>query len=162
MPKPCSRWINPTVVDQRSAGTETTDSNDSDIFNANTTDEDCDSDTGKITKPHMQCGNEDAERGLGGVTSFMETNSVASTLKWREGVLHSQGATQVTTSSSRQQPTAKKRWQALLDMVLWGAIKNLEQKREYDLKQLKDGEEYYIPRWEEVPSDYQPTECGNE
>jgi len=47
-------------------------------------------------------------------------------------------------------------------MILRRAIANLEQMREWDLKQLEDGEDYYVPGWGEVGSDYQPTEYGNE
>jgi hypothetical protein len=147
----------------------------------NAVDEDCDSDASKVKKLRMQRGSEDPEKGLGGVAPIFERNpdNVASTLEWRGRALHSQEATQATTSSSRQQKTAKERWKASLDieigrtlqhyhaqeLILRRAIANLEQMRESDLKQLereKDGEDYYVPGWGEVQSDYQPTEYGDE
>ncbi len=53
------------------------------------------------------------------------------------------------------------------EMILRRAIANLEQMYEWDLKQLErkkgEGEEdYFVPGWGEVESDYQPTEYGNE
>src|SRR5712691_17300 len=149
MPKSCSRWPDPTVVAQRSARTETTDL---EMFTTDAVDEDCDSEASKFTNPRMQRGSEDPEKGLGDVAPFIERNpgKATSTLEWRGRVLHPQEAAQVTTSSSRQQPTAKERWQASLDseiertvqhynaqeMILQRAIANLEQMREWDLKQL--------------------------
>ncbi len=151
------------------------------MFNANTVDEDCDSDMSSITKPRMQRGSEDPEKGLGGVAPSFERNpdNVASTLEWRERVLHPKEATRATTSSSRQQKTAEQRWSASLEieiertrqpyhaqeMVLRRAIANLEQLYEWDLEQLereKGEEDYFVPGWGEVQSDYQPTEYSNE
>jgi len=148
------------------------------MFTADAVDEDCDSEASKFTNLRMQHGSEDPEKGLGDVAPFIERNpgKATSTLEWRGRVLHPQEAAQVTTSSSRQQPTAKERWQASLDseiertvkhyhaqeMILQRAITNLEQMRELDLKQLEDEEDYYVPGWGDVQSDYQPTECGNE
>ncbi len=148
------------------------------MFIADAVGEGCDSDKSTVTTPCMQQDSEDPEKGLGSVKPFIERNpdNMASTLEWRRRVLHSQDATQASTSSSRQQPTAKERWQASLDseiertvkhyhaqeMILQRAITNLEQMRELDLKQLEDEEDYYVPGWGDVQSDYQPTECGNE
>jgi hypothetical protein len=151
------------------------------MFIADAVDEYYDSDSSKVTTIRMQRGSEDAEKELDSVASFMERNpdNVAPTLEWRGRALHSQGATQAATSSPRQQLTAKERWQASLDikieqtkqhyyaleMILRRAIAKLEQMRELDLKQLEreEGEEdYFVPGWEEVQSDYQPTEYGDE
>jgi len=174
-PELCSRWPDPTVFDQRSAEIGTADS---EMFIADAVGEGCDSDKSTVTTPCMQQDSEDPEKGLGSVKPFIERNpdNMASTLEWRRRVLHSQVATQAATSSPRQRPTAKERWQASVDsemdrtvqhyraqeMNLQRAIANLEQMREWDLKQLEDGEDYYVPGWGEVESDYQPTEYGNE
>jgi hypothetical protein len=150
------------------------------MFIADGVDEDCDSDASTATNPHMQRGSEDSEKGLGSVAPFIERNpdNVASTLEWRGRVLHSQEATQATTS--RQQHTAEERWRASLEIeierirqhyhklerILEGEIVKHKQRYEWAIKQLEEGEkdeEYYsVAEWWEVQSDYQPTECGND
>jgi hypothetical protein len=143
------------------------------MFITDIVDEECDLDASVLTTHCVQRSDVHFERGLGGVVHFIESdpNNVASTLERRGRVLHSQEATGART--------AKEHWKASLDieirrtlrhyhaheMILWKAIANLEQRREWDLKQLEreeDGEGYYVPGWEEVQSDYEPTECGNE
>ncbi|KAI0280819.1 hypothetical protein BGY98DRAFT_1095305 [Russula aff. rugulosa BPL654] len=177
--KVMSNETDPTIVDQRSARTGTTDLV---MFIADAVDEDCDSDVSTVHKLRMQCGSEDLEKGLGGVAAFVERDSddVAPTLEWRERILHSQRATQATTSSSRQQQTAEERWHASLEIeierirghyheqerVLEREIVKLEQMYEWDVKQLEkeenDEENYSVAdRWE-IQSDYQPTECGDD
>jgi hypothetical protein len=177
MPKSCSRWPDPTIVDRRSARTGTTDLV---MFIADAVDKG--SDVNTVHKYRMQCGSEDSEKGLGGVAPFVEKNSddVASTLEWKGRILHSQKATQATTSSSRQQQTAEERWHASLEIeierirghyheqerVLEREIVKLEQIYEWDVKQLEkeenDEENYSVAdRWE-IQSDYQPTECGDD
>ncbi len=70
-----------TVGDQRSSGTETTDS---EMFIADIADKDCDSRASTIATLCMQRGGEDAEKGLGGVAPLRNPdNSVASTSEWR-------------------------------------------------------------------------------
>jgi hypothetical protein len=165
------------VVDQRSAGTGTIDS---EMSIADVVDEDCDSDASTVTNPCMQRGNGDLEKRLGGVAPFIERNlgNVASTLDWRGRVLHSQEGIQVT--SSRQQHTAEEQKRALLEIeierilqhyqkqkrILEGEIVKHEQRYELAIKQLEEGEkdeeDYPVPEWWEVQSDYQPTECGDD
>jgi hypothetical protein len=102
---------------------------------------------------------------------------VASTLEWRRSVLHSQEATQAT--SSRQQHTAEERWRASLvieierirqyyreqEKILEEIVKH-QQRYKLAIEQLekeeKDEEDYSVAGWWEVQSDYQPTECGND
>jgi hypothetical protein len=151
------------------------------MFIADVVDEECDFDASALATHRVQRSYEHSEKGLGGVAPFIErnTDNVASTLEWRGSVLHSQEASQATTSSSRQQKTAKERWQESLDnevgrtlqqyraqeMVLRKTIANLKKLCESDLKQLeteKDGEDYSVLGWGEVQSDYEPTECGDE
>jgi hypothetical protein len=88
------------------------------MFIADTVSKDCDSSTSTATNPYLQRGSEDSEKGLGGVAPFIERNpaNVASTLEWRGRVLHSQEATQAT--SSRQQHTAEERWRASLEVEI--------------------------------------------
>ena len=147
---------------------------------ADPVDENCDSDGGLVTNFHMRRGNEDSEEGSGGVVPFIERNpdNVASTLEWRGRVLHSQEATQAT--SSRQQYTAEEHWLRSLEIEI-GKIRQhyreqekimereiLKHKQRYEraLKQLDEGEkedeDYSVAEWWEVQSDYQPTECGND
>ncbi|KAF8495799.1 hypothetical protein F5888DRAFT_1907745 [Russula emetica] len=165
------------LVDQRSAATGTTDS---EMSIANADDEDCDSDASTAINYRMQRGSGDPEKGLGGVAPFIERNlgNVASTLDWRGRVLHSQEATQATSSS--QQHTAEEKGRALLEIkierirqhyekqkrILEGEIVKHEQRYELAIKQLeeeeKDEEDYPVPEWWEVQSDYQPTECGDD
>ena len=124
----------------------------------------------------MQHGGGNSENGLGGVAPFVERNP-DSTLEWRGRVLHSQKATQAT--SSRQQQTAEERWRASLEIeierirrhyqeqekILEREVVKLEQRYAWDMKQLekeKDEENYSVAKWWEVESDYQPTECSND
>ncbi|KAF8502703.1 hypothetical protein F5888DRAFT_1631805 [Russula emetica] len=165
------------VVDQRSAGTGTTDS---EMSIADAVDEDCDSDTSTATNIHMQRSSGNPEKGQCGAAPFIERNlgNVASTLDWRGRVLHSREATQAT--SSRQQHTTEERKLASLEikierirqhchkqeMILEGEIVKHKQRYELAIKQLeeweKDEEDYPVPEWWEVQSDYQPTECGDD
>src|SRR6266852_6228789 len=114
MPKACSRWPDPTVVDQRNASTGSTDS---EVFIVDTVDEDCDSSVSTVRTLRMQRDSEDPEKELGGVVPFTERSpdNIASTLEWKGRVLHQHEAAQNTTSSSRQQRTAKERWQASME-----------------------------------------------
>jgi hypothetical protein len=147
---------------------------------ADAVDEDCGSDASTATKPHMQRGSGDSEKGRGGVASFIERNpdNMAWTLEWRRRVLHSQQATQAT--SSRQQHTAEERWRASLEIeierirqhyreqekILEEEIVKHEKRYKLAIEQLereeKDEEDYSIAEWWEVQSDYPPTECGND
>ncbi|KAF8489377.1 hypothetical protein F5888DRAFT_1738804 [Russula emetica] len=154
------------VVDQRSARTGTTDS---EMSIADVVDEDCDLDASTVTNTRMQRGSRYSEKGLGGVAPFIERNlgNVAPTLDWRGRVLHSQEATQAT--SSRQQHTAEERIRQHYqkqEMILEGEIVKHVQRYELAIKQLeeweKDEEDYPVPEWWEVQSDYQPTECGDD
>ena len=178
MPNSCSRWPNSTVFDQKSAETGQTDS---EMFIADVVDEDCDSDTSS-PNPHMLRGDEDSAKRLSSVAPFTERNpdKVASTLEWRERVLHSQEASQATTSSSRQWQTAEehegtsleieieriRRHYQKQEMVLEGEIVKLEQRYKSDMELLKkeenDEEDHSAAEWWEVQEDYQPTECGSD
>jgi hypothetical protein len=128
----------------------------------------------------MQRGSRNPEKGPSGVAPFIERNpdNVASTLEWRARVLHSQEATQ--TTSSRQQHTAEERWRASLkkeirrirrhyhkqERFLEEEIVKHEERYKVAIEQLeqeeKDEEGYSVAEWWEVQSDYQPTECGND
>ena len=165
------------MVDQRSAGTEPTDS---EMFIADAVDEDCDLDVSTATSPRRQRGGGDSKKGLGGVAPFIERNpdNTALTLGWRGRVLHSQEATQVT--SYRQRYTAEERWRASLELeieriqqhyheqerILEREVVKHEQRYELAIKQLEKEEneegDYSAAKWWDVQSDYQPTECGNE
>jgi hypothetical protein len=110
----------------------------------------------------MQHGGGNSENGLGGVAPFVEKNP-DSTLEWRGRVLHSQKATQAT--SSRQQQTAEERWRASLEIeierkrrhyqeqekILEREVVKLEQRYAWDMKQLekeeKDEENYSVAAW---------------
>ena len=147
---------------------------------ADPVDENYDSDGSTITRIRMWRGNENSEKGPGGVVPFIERNpdNVASTLEWRGRVLHSQEATQAT--SSRQQYTAEEHWLRSLEIeigkirqhyreqekIMEREILKHEQRYEWALKQLEKGEkeeeDYSVAEWWEVQSDYQPTECGND
>src|SRR5258708_3617404 len=144
------------------------------MFIVDTVDEDCDSSVSTVGKPRMQRDSEDPEKELGGVVPFIERNpdNMASTLEWRGRVLHPQEA---ATSSSWQQQTAKERWQASMDIEIERTVQHYRAQEmilrrqiamlEWDLKQWKrenDEEDYFVPGWGDVQSDYQPTECGNE
>ena len=113
IPKSCSRWPDTTVVDQRSARAETTDS---EMSIADAVNEDCDSDTSTATNPNMQRGSGDSGKGLDGVAPFVERNpdNVASTLEWGGRVLHSQEATQVTASGIRPRSAGVHHWSSKL------------------------------------------------
>jgi TolA-binding protein len=126
----------------------------------------------------LQRGSGNSEKGPSGVALFIERNpdNVASTLEWRERVLHSQEATQ--TTSSRQQHTAEERWLASLkteieeirrhyqkqERFMEEEIVKHEERHKLAIEQLekeeKDEEGYSVAEWWEVQSDYQPTECG--
>jgi hypothetical protein len=145
---------------------------------ADVVNEDCDSDVSTVNDPHMQRGSGSSEKGPSDVAHFIERNpdNVASTLEWRERVLHSQEATQ--TTSSRQQHTAEERWLASLkteieeirrhyqeqERIMEEEIVKHEERRKLAIEQLekeeKDEEGYSVAEWWEVESDYQPTECG--
>ena len=152
---------------------------------ADDVDKDCDSDTGTSTNLGIQRSNANSEKGLlGGDDPFIERNQdiMTSTLKWRGRVLHSQEATQATTSS-RQPHTAKERWYASLEgieieqieghyrmqeEILEEEIKMHKEMHKQAIEQLKTEEEYkegygYAADWWGVRpgSDYQPTECGD-
>jgi hypothetical protein len=172
-----ANWPDTTMVDQRSAGTGTTDL---EMFISEALEQDCDSDASTATT-RMQPGNGGSQKGLGSVAPFIERNpdNVASTLQRRGRALQSQQATQVI-GSRRQRHTAEERWRALLEKkirrirqhykkqerILQSEIVKHEQRYEEAMKELereeKDGEDYSVAEWWEVQSDYQPTECGDE
>jgi hypothetical protein len=178
MTKPCSRWPDTTVVDQRSAGTRTADS---EIFTADGVNGDCESDTSTTTNLHIQRGTGDPEKGLGDVAPLIGNNpdKIASTLEWRGRVLRSQEATQATTSS-RQQHTAEERRCASLEeleierirrhyqrqeRILEEEIEKHEERYKEAVEQLKKEDKdkaVYSADWWPVRSDYQPTECGDD
>ena len=83
MPKPRSRWPDTTVLNQRSVGTGTTDS---EMFITDAIDEDSDSDAASTAATYrMQRGSGDSEKRLDGVAPFIERNpdNFATTLEWR-------------------------------------------------------------------------------
>jgi hypothetical protein len=143
-------------------------------------DEDCDSDASTVINRHMQRGSGNSEQGPGGVAHFIERDpdNVASTLECRGRVLHSQEATQ--TTSSRQQHTAEERWRASLEneierirrhyreqeRIMEREIVKHEERYKVAIEQLeqeeKDEEGYSVAEWWEVQSDYQRTECGDD
>jgi hypothetical protein len=128
----------------------------------------------------MQRSSRNSEKGPSGVALFIERNpdNVASTLEWRARVMHSQEATQ--TTSSHQQHTAEERWRASLEKeierirrhyhkqerFLEEQIVKHEERYKVAIEQLENGEKdeegYSVAEWWEVQSDYQPTECGND
>jgi hypothetical protein len=150
------------------------------MFIADTVNEDCDSGASTVQNPHMQRGSGNSEKGPGDAAPFIERNpdNVASTLEWRARVLHSQEATQ--TTSSRQQHTAEERWLASLEneieeirrhyhkqeRFLEEEIVKHEERYKLAIEQLekeeKDEGGYSVAEWWEVQSDYQPTECGDD
>ena len=180
MPKYCSWWPVPTVFDKRSGGTRITDSG---IFITSAVDEECDLDVSTVINPHIQHCDKYSKKGPCSVTPFVEKNpdNVALTSERKGSVLHSQNAKQATSSSSRRETTAKERqWLASLEAdikrtrqdfheqaeVLKREIAKLEEYYEKDMKLLEEennGENLSVMerRWG-VPSNYQPTECGEE
>ena len=180
MHKPCSRWPDTTVLDQR---TETTDS-DSEMFTADAVDEDCDSDTSQSTNPLIQRSTGDPEKGPG-VAPFIDRNldKMESTSEWRGRVLPSREVTQASTSSLRQHTPAEPGLASLeieieqirqhyreQEGILKREIVKHKKRRKRTMKQLKKEEEdqKHYPAdcdwWGGVRlgSDYQPTECGDD
>jgi hypothetical protein len=150
------------------------------MFIADAVDENSDLDASTGTSPCVQRGSGDSKKRLGSVTPFIGRNpyNVASTLGWRGRVIHSQEATQAT--SSRRLPTAEERWRASLEIeikrirqhyyeqekILEREIVKHEQRYENAMRELEqeeeDDEDHPVAEWWEVQSDYQPTECGND
>ena len=152
------------------------------MFITDAVDEDYDSGMSMVIEPRMQRSGGDSEEGVSGAANFIERNpdNNASTLEWKWGVLHSQVASQATSSSSCQQQTAEERWHASLQIeierirrhyhdqerILEREIVKHKQRYRSAMKQLEneenDEENYPITEWWDVQSDYQPTECGND
>jgi hypothetical protein len=151
------------------------------MFTADDVNEDRDSDMRTTTNPHLQRGTGDPEKGLGGVAPFTgrSPDKMALTLEWRGRVLHSQAATQATTSSRQQRTTEERGCASLEDIeieriqqhyqeqerILEREIEKHEKRYKEAIEQLKKEDKdkrVYSTDWWPVQWDYQPTECGDD
>lgn len=109
------------------------------------------------------------------VTSSIEdnTDAIASTMEWRRMVLQSQKESQATSTHQYREGRSRAKLDAEVqrirqhylkqEKILEREIVRLERRYEWTIAQLEREEQddgsYSVDGWEEVRSDYQPTEC---
>jgi hypothetical protein len=107
------------------------------------------------------------------IDSEDNTDVIASTMEWRRMVMQSQKESQATSTRQHREGHSRAKLDAEIERIrrhylkqekiLEREIVRLERRYEWTIAQLEreeqDEESYFVDGWEEVRSDYQPTEC---